>query len=208
MISIFDNLTAVMIFGVIILILAAVQSRSTEMSGELMSNYSGKKASLDLALLLEDDMDNLGKGIAPDSSFFVAPVQDLSDSSLTREFVFNLSVENVSIPGSMINVQRRYRLVNATLVNVNSKNIQTYQVISEERVDSTGSYSPWIDKWNSEQSLTYFNVTMKDDKNNNTAFADSARYIRVAFTLLPRHQQNNQYLREMNWNTTINVRPY
>lgn len=205
MISIFDNLTAVMIFGVVLLILVAVQSRSIEMSSELLSMYSGKVASLDLATLLEDDMDNLGSGMAPDTTLFAAPVQD---GILTRQFIFNQAMEQVSSPGDMMDVQRRYRIVDGSVVTIDTTSKQTYQVIREERIDSTGTYSPWAETWKSDQSLTYFNITMKDRNYADTAFPDSARYVRVAFTVLPGYQQHNQYVRELNWNTTINVRPY
>ena len=205
MISIFDNLTAVMVFGVVLLILVAVQSRSIEMNGELLSMYSGKVASLDLATLLEDDMDNLGEGLAPDATFFSAPVQD---GDITREFVFNQALEQLSSPGSFMDVQRRYRLVDALLITVDTTAVQTYTLIREERIDSTGVFSPWAETWNSGQAISYFNITMKDRDFVNTAFPDSAKYVRVAFTVLPAYQQENQYVREMNWNTTINVKPF
>lgn len=101
MISIFDNLAAVMVLGIVLLILVAVQSRSGEMNGELVSMYSGKVASLDLATLVEDDMDNLGRNLNPDSVLFTAPVQD---GDLTRLFVFNQAMEKVSSPGELMQV--------------------------------------------------------------------------------------------------------
>ena len=194
-----------MVFGVVLLILVAVQSRSIEMNGELLSMYTGKVASLDLATLLEDDMDKLGEGLAPDSTFFAAPVQD---GVITREFVFNQALEQISAPGSLMDVQRRYRLIDALSIIVDTATVQTYQLIREERIDSTGVFSPWEETWNSGQALTYFNITMKDRDFVDTAFPDSARYVRVAFSVLPSYQQENQYVREMNWNTTINVKPY
>ena len=205
MISIFDNLIAVMIFGVVLLILVAVQSRSVEMNSELLSMYSGKVASLDLATLLEDDMDNLGRGLDTSAVIMFTPTQDGSN---TREFVFNQALEQVSSPGSFMDVQRRYRLVNGPLVTVDTATVQTYQLIRDERIDSTGVFTPWGETWASGQSLTYFNITMKDANFVDTNDASIARYVRVAFTVVPAYQQHNQYLREMNWNTTINVRPY
>ena len=205
MFAIFDNLTAVMIFGSVLLILVAVQSRSVEMNSELLSMYSGKVASLDLATLLEDDMDNVGVGLQPDTVLFTLPTQD---GVLTREFVFNQAFEMASMPGSFMDVQRRYRLIDASIITLDTVSVQTYQVVREERVDSTGVYSPWRETWASQQSLTYFNISLKDNNFVDTVFPDSARYVRVAFTVLPSYQQHNQHIRELNWNTTINVRPY
>ncbi|MBX2818021.1 MAG: hypothetical protein KTR29_00025 [Rhodothermaceae bacterium] len=205
MISIFDNLTAVMIFGVVLLILVAVQSRSLEMNNELLSTYSGKVASLDLAMLLENDLDNLGRDLAPDTVLMIAPTQD---GAITRDFVFNLALEQTSSPGDMMSVQRRYRLIDDSIITVDTSNVQTYQLIREERIDSTGIFSAWTEKWASTQMLTYFNITMKDDQFLNTINADSAKYVRVAFAVLPAYHQDSQFIKEMSWNTTINVRPY
>ena len=205
MIGIFDNLTAVMIFGVVLLILVAVQSRSLEMNNELLSTYSGKVASLDLAMLLEDDLDNLGRDLAPDTVLMVAPTQD---GPITRDFVFNLALEQTSSPGDMMSVQRRYRLIDGAVIAVDTLNMQTYQLIREERIDSTGVFSSWSETWASSHMLTYFNITMKDDKFINTINADSAKYVRIAFSVLPAYHQESQSIKEMNWNTTINVRPY
>ena len=205
MISIFDNLTAVMIFGVVLLILVAVQSRSIETNNELVSMHSGKVASLDLATLLEDDLDNLGTGMPQDTVLMVAPTQD---GSITREFLFNLALEQPSSPGNMMSVQRRYRLVNASTITVDTSSVQTYQLIRDERIDSTGVFSPWAETFVSNHRISYFNVTMKDDQLVDTVHADSARYVRVAFTVIPAYLQQNQSVRELNWNTTMNVRTY
>ena len=208
MISIFDNLTAIMIFGVVLLILLAIQSRSLGESGELLSMYSGKVASLDLARLLEADMDIVGDGITQDSSFFstalfTAPVQD---GVLTREFVFNQVLPKDSL--SFMGKQHRYRLVDESTIMIDTHAVQTYRLIREDRTDSTGIFTLWEKRWESYPLLTYFNITMTDENFVFTSHADSAKYLKIAFSGLLPHQRSEHYMRELNWNTTNNVRPF
>ena len=195
-----------MVFGVVLLILLAVQSRSMGTSGELFSVYSGKVASLDLATLLEEDMDNIGEGIDIDSTLFISPVQD---SLLTREFVFNQIMEDSST-GATLSKQHRYRLLDAPSVIMDTSSVQTYKLVREERErpGTTGAFSAWKHLWESDQLLTYFNVSMQDHNFAPTSFPDSAKYVRIAFTSVPPYQKYDQYLRAMNWNTVTNVRPF
>ena len=63
MLSIFDNIIAIMIAGVVILLLFTIQQRSTDFNLEQNIVYSSKKFSLDFAEWLEGDLSLTGTNI-------------------------------------------------------------------------------------------------------------------------------------------------
>ena len=202
MTSIFDNVSAVIIGGVVVLILFVVQWRAGVMSSELFSMYSGKQSSLNLATLLEDDLELLGRNMDIDDSLFTVPVQ--SGGNTTSFTFFHQDTDSTGLERDM---EVRYRLASTEIISKDTSTIQLYELIREQR-NVNSFLAAWHQTWSSDRRLSHFYIEPQDERYLPTHREDETTYLRISFTMIPPYQTENQYVRQLNWSTTINVRPF
>ena len=203
---IFDNLTAILIGGIVLLILLAVQVRSSEINLEQTSMYTAKQLSLDFAEWLEDDLVTLGTNFDSTDARFTLPT-NASGNTTTFEF-YQDSINVAAFPPDTVRIETRYVLTAASVAEVADSTVQLYDLTRSVRMQGPSGWSAWTTDGQSPSQLSYFEIELLNRDGQTVATESATSYIRVAFSLVPPYQSSKQYLREVNWGTTIAIRPF
>ncbi len=207
MISIFDNMTAMLIGGVVLLILVTVQQRSSELGVEQTAIYVAKQQSLEFAEWLEDDINKLGMNFDSTAVRFALPVQSGGN---TTSFEFYQDSLNIAVtPIDTVRIETRYQLNAASTATIADSTVQLYQLVRETRVENGfGGWTSWAEDGRSPGLLTYFEIELLNLSGQVVAVENQTSFVRMAFSLAPPFQSNKQYLTQLSWGTTVSLRPY
>ncbi|MFK7844562.1 MAG: hypothetical protein AB8G77_04615 [Rhodothermales bacterium] len=206
MISIFDNIIAIMIAGVVVIILFSIQQRSTDFNIEQTSIYSAKNSSLDFANWIEEDLKLVGTNIDHGDVMFIAPTYTGSNTS---QFLF--LQETRVYPGPIITrIQTRYDVDSSSTIVLPDTTIQLYELIRHQRDSSstTGVWSPWVETGAGPQWLSYFRIDLMNNQGQLITTEPQTAFLEVAFTLAMPNLSSQAYIREFNWSSQINIRQY
>ncbi len=206
MISIFDNIIAIMIAGVVVIILFSIQQRSTDFNIEQTSIYSAKNSSLDFADWLEDDLKLTGTNIDHADVMFTVPNYVGSNTS---QFLFRQ--ETRTYPGPIITrIQTRYEVDSSSTIVLPDTTIQLYELVRHQRDSSTttGAWSPWVETGAGPEWLSYFRIDLINNQGQLVNTEPQTAFLQVAFTLAMPNLSSQAYIREFNWSTKINIRQY
>lgn len=206
MISIFDNITAVMIAGVVLLILFAIQQRSTDFNIEQNAIYSSKKFSIDFSEWIEKDLGLVGDNMDHGDVLFE---QLLYENVNTKKFVFNRDSIDYST-STILQIQTSYDLDSAGVLTLPDTTIQLYNLKRTERIENgAGGWHPWHDTGIGPEWISHFRIDLADNRGRRVlATEDSTAFLNVAFTLAIPNLSTRSYINEYNWSTTINIRRY
>ena len=203
---IFDNLTAILIGGIVLLVLLVVQVRSGEINLEQTSMYTAKQLSLDFAEWLEDDLVTLGTNFDSTDVRFSLPTQ-VGGNTTAFEF-YQDSINYAVLPPDTVRIETRYVLSASSIAEVADSTVQLYDLTRSVRTQGASGWSAWTTDGQSPSQLSYFEIELLDRQGQTVATESATAYIRVAFSLVPPYQSSKQYLREVNWGTTIAIQPF
>lgn len=214
---IFDHIQALLIASVVILVLVVNQMRIMEDGLEDTSVYIGKSNSLDLAEMIESDM-NMTRNrfnTARDPFTWAATTTD-SDGRTTSFQFYRDSV----FASQTYRLETRYRLnfVDSMQVSaVDSAGISItetaprYEVIREECVTTAafptpcttfkyaGTSAPWVKD---------FRITPLEQDKSLASNITEAYYLQVSFIMSPPIKTDKQVVDKLHWSTLLQVQPF
>lgn len=207
MISIFDNIIAIMIAGVVVIILFSIQQRSTDFNIEQTSIYSAKNSSLDFANWLEEDLKLVGTNIDHGDVMFTVPTYVGSNTS---QFLF-YSETIIHTPGEITTrIETRYDIDSSSTIVLPDTTIQLYELVRHQRDSSTtsGAWSPWVETGAGPEWLSYFRIGLINNQGLLVNTEPQTAFLDVSFTLAMPNLSSQAYIREFNWSSKINICQY
>lgn len=199
MIVIFDNLTATLIAGVVLLILIAMQVRVNTANVEQTALTIAKGQALDFGDWLQEDLGNAGSGVAVNQSFIEQVITD-SETGNTRRVSFYRKVNPADTSPTLVT----YELTEAETTMVDGEEVQLYQLQRCEGASTCTATSSNL-HGQSAAALSYFNIEFLDDSGW-MAGTIGAKYIRVRFAMASVLNDNARHLREAQWGTVLPLR--
>ena len=199
MIVLFDNLTATLIGGVILLILVAMQVRLNTANVEQTALTIAKGQALDFGDWIQEDLGNAGSGVAVNQEFIENVEVDPETGNTTR-VSFYRKVNPSDASPTMIT----YELIDGQTVTVDGEEVQLYQLQRCEGASTCPVASASLNG-QSAPALSYFNIDFLDDSGW-MAGTTGAQYIRIRFAMASVLSDNNIHLREAQWGTVLPLR--
>lgn len=205
---IFDNLNALVIGGVVVMVILAMQVRVTEINIEETANYMVKRQGVDLATWMEDDLMSVGLNI--DKTVEVPFVNPVDSAGMTMAFEFVQDSINVTVsPPDTIRITTRYDLVSTGTTVVDGENVNIYQINRRQRLDG----GAWMGTGNSPSILSHFRIDMLNQDaepitNPATVAAanpDSIQNTRVRFTLVTPFESQRNTLSRIYYGSTLMI---
>ena len=205
MIAIFDNLNAIIIGSVVILVVMAMQMRMTEMSVEQTANYMMKRQAMDLATWMEDDLllmgQNLPNGVLP----YLNPVDS---AGITTSFEFYR--DSIAVSGSSLDTLRvatRYELYRTGVHVMEKDTIDSFRL---ERSVRMGDGAPWVKEGGSSALLSHFKIEMLNRDAlpvaDPVAHPNQVRNTKVSFHMVTPFDTRRATLRRVYYGSTLMVR--
>ncbi len=193
-----DRILAMIIAAMVLLMGVTTQQRARQSSVESTLLYVGKKQTLELADMLERDLTNVGYQTTPDQdaiTYYSLHDDDMLDTlqfwGLRRDFV----------DGAAQQVEIRYLLVEADMVEIDETVVPLYQL---KRFEHVGGI--WQARGGSLPTITRLYLDLKNE-NNNPAPPDQATRIQVRLenAVVPKLDPNRRLngLRSLHWSTTL-----
>lgn len=168
MILYFDHLMSVIIAAVVTLMLVTFQSSVQETTVGRTLLYSGKKATLELADILERDLANAGHQAPPgQTGIIVHTPATLSGVDVTQTIEFW-----TDIAGAQGRV--RYQLAGVDSVELEGTMVPLFQLSRSENFGAG-----WIPGGGSGPVLTGFRIDLRTDNNQPAADLSAVRALRV-----------------------------
>ena len=199
MIVIFDNLTATLIAGVILLVLITMQVRINNANVEQTALTIAKGNALDFGDWIQEDLGNAGSGVPINQDFIENVVTDATTGNTTR-----ISFYRKVNPTDASATQITYELIDAETVMVDGVPVQLYQLQRCEGAATCPANSPNL-MGQSAAALSYFNIDFLDDSGW-LAGTVGAKYMRIRFAMASVLNENTNHLREAQWGTVLPLR--
>ncbi|RMH53139.1 MAG: hypothetical protein D6685_16065 [Bacteroidetes bacterium] len=205
---IFDNLNALVIGGVVVMVILSMQMRVAEINIEETANYMVKRQGVDLATWMEDDLMSLGLNI--DKSAEVPFINPVDSAGITVAFEFIQDSINTTVsPPDTIRITTRYDLVSTGTTEVDGENVNIYAVQRRQRLDG----GPWMDAGRSPGILSHFRIDMlnrdavpiSDPAGVAATKPDSIQNTRVRFTLVTPFETNRSTLSRIYYGSTLMI---
>jgi hypothetical protein len=215
-----DNLSAIIVSGVLILSLQVTQIRSQHASIEQVVSHSVKAKTLIFGQWVEDDVLSLGANYGTNMYRFEEPVLD-PVSGNTRSWTFYS--DSTRADGTRLRVLKRYRLEDTKTATFSDSTFQLYELhrdslVVDVNADGTlASYAEgdWVNSAQSISTLSFFEIDLLDRMGTvprtdaGDVDVDKVDYVRVRFGVIPEYVlQPDNYIRELYWVKTLKVRPY
>lgn len=203
-----DNLLALLIGSVVVLILVSQQRTAQNLSVDSTLSYMSKSQTLDMATWMTEDLTNLGSGVS--GVLDVLEVPTYNTDSLTTRFAFQRrfsrdEAAQAGTPADTVSPKRFvYDLSLASTVTVQGRSIKLYNLKRCAAASGgCGSADPFV----SSARLSDFRIEVLDRDGALTVLADSVRLLRVRVaTVLPMAEtRNDTYLPQTYWGTTLQV---
>lgn len=206
MLGMLDHLRAIVIAGVVILIALAMQMQAREANVAQTSVYVGKQQSLDFARWLEADMMRLGEYLDSVQVSFDPPVEAGGHTMLFA--FYRDSLDWSTTPVDTITVQTRYLLDSTRTQVLADSTYQLFELKREVRLLDDGVWTTWSSDGVSPDNLSAFQIELLNSQGQTVTTEPETEFIRVYFSMIPPYQTDRQYLKEVNWGTTFNMRAY
>ena len=190
-----DRIIAMIVGAMVLLMGVTTQQRARQSSVESTLLYVGKKQTLELADMLERDLTNVGYQTTPNQdaiTYYSVYENDMLD---TLQF---WGLRRNSVDGAAEQVEIRYLLVEADMVEIGETMVQFYQLKRFEHVGGT-----WQERGGSLPTITRLDLDLKNE-NNNPAPPDQATRIQVSLenAVVPKLDPSLR-LRRLHWSTTL-----
>ena len=195
MITIFDNLTAMIIGSAVLLIMLNMQRQTQQIAVERTLNHVSTRHSIEFGRWIQEDLANVGAGVSQNAAAMQAP--RVNADGLTREFSFWRKLD----AGAASAVLVAYTLDLADTVHVQRGRQKVAMPLYRVRRTTDGQADG-----ESMPTLTDFKIELLDGEGETTATPAEARYIRVQFSSVSRIFRESSYLHENHWATTVPLR--
>ena len=216
---IFDHLLAILIASVVLLALVANQMRTLDDGISDTSMYLAKNNSLDLAEMIEADLNmTLHRFDASQIPFDWSNMITDADGRTTSFTFYRDSVEESS--GQIYRWETRYRLsfVDSLYTPAIDSLGNAYQAVDamfevireEEDCSRLITCSPGVFDFagNSAPYVKDFRITpLQQDKSPASNVAET-HYLQVSFIMSPPLQSGSQIVNKLHWSTLLQVQPY
>lgn len=180
-----DNVTASVIAGVFVLMMATLQLRAQEVAIEQAAFYRVKRHTLSFADFISDEFPSIGEGLGKTTQEIV---EDSTGAGLTWKFVFKRKIGPKE-------VEVAYTLVQDTTYLVDGVDVPIYRI---ERTLGSGSAHVVM------RNLKNWRIEMLNHEGNPAGSRASARQIRVRFScLLVLGKGEHQIRQQTFWGTTF-----
>lgn len=223
-----DNLTAIIVAGIVILTIQVTQIRSQHAEVEQIASHSVKTKTLIFGQWIEEDILGIGANFGTNLYRFEDPTRDASGN--TREWLFYS--DSTYSDGTDRRIFKRWRLVpNGTADFVDGSHdvfrVERDSVVVPYAANGTAplvtdvALGAWNLAHQSIGTVSFFEVDLLDryGQTPTTTSGDTdiyaVDYIRVKFGVVPEHQlqtsgdvQKSYHVRELYWSKTLKVRPY
>ncbi len=194
--SLLDNLSAIIIAGVIGLIMLTLRIRAQDLQVDAIAAYMVKTQTFDTSEWLHTDLRNIGSGRGPSQARMETPTYDAAGRTTRFAFWRRPAEDSTSAA-----VRYVYELRTTTTAALAGSNVQLYQVVRCQR-DTGGCTSS--DKGGSSERITDFRVELLT-ASGTAADVSNAALVRVRLsTAIPTVEERSRaYLRESHWGTTL-----
>ncbi len=200
---IFDNLSAMILGGTLLLMMITLQQRMVEINLEQTTNYVVKKQANDLVSWMEEELLRLGENVDFNNEVpFSNPVNN-GNTGVTELFEFFR--DSIDANGQTIRIYIRYRLISAGYRVIREDSIPVYRLKREVKIGDDGS---WVEDGGSPALISYFRVDMLDKNAQPLADpvsqADQVQNTRVRVTLVtPFETSRSQVLQRVYYGSTL-----
>lgn len=196
----FDNITATLIGGIVMLMLVTMQMRMRQVNIEQTLLYNAKGQALSLGDWLQQDMGNAGGGVPIDEQFIEDYEIDAATEN-TKRFSFRRKLQETDPTATLIT----YELIDGDTTVVEGDTLQLYQLQRCEGTTTCPAGSTSVNG-QSPSRLTYFRIDLLDENGGAwTAGTSNAYYLRVRFSVTSmstrRHHMHKAY-----WGTVFPLR--
>lgn len=168
---IFDNLTASIVGGIVLMMLFGIQSRIQSNTVESTIMYAAKNQTLQFAELLERDLSNAGYLSTPGDQSILRHATRNSGGTVTTD-----TLEFWGSDGNGLRTRVRYVLDKTSSATIDGETVQLYQVNRYEN-----NIIGWKNAGASLPTLTEFRIDLLDSANNGVVDIADARKMRVRF---------------------------
>ena len=203
-----DNLLALLVGGVVVLILVAQQRTAQNLSVDSSVSYMSKSQTLDMASWITEDLTNIGSGVVGVTD--VAELPTNNADSLTTRFAFRrrLSSTEATQSGSAsdtLNPKRFvYEVSLSSTVTLSGRSVKLYRL--KRCVAASGGCAAG-DADASPSRLSDFRITLLDRLGAVATDADSVRLLRIRLaSVVPLAEtRSDTYIPQTYWGTTLPV---
>ena len=214
-----DNLSAIIISGILILGLQVTQVRSQHAGIEQVASHSVKTKTLVFGQWVERDILDIGANYGTHIYRFEKPVVDEFGNATQWTFYS----DGTDASGSAVRVYKRYRLESTTTAAFRDTTFQLYRLDRDSLavpLDVDGNpagfaESDWVAAGQSLSTLSFFQIDLLDRLGQTPLDAAGevdvykVDYIRVRFGVVPEYVlKPDNYIRELYWAKTLKIRPY
>lgn len=209
----YDNITATLVAGAVMLILFAMQLRISDVSVQQTATYMAKKSALDFADWLEDDLLEIGDEVNPN----VVPYQTPSVNSDSMTTTFQFFYYRFKSNGDTTRYDVRYIIGDddanadqpAQTQEVDGRTIKLYRATRKVRTANPDGSSPtaWKTTGASAPLLRHFQILFLDRDGskiaNPVARYDDVWQTQVKFAMVPPFYSQTGTLRTMHWGANL-----
>ncbi|MDQ7039524.1 MAG: hypothetical protein Q9M35_01105 [Rhodothermus sp.] len=200
---IFDNISATILGGTLLIILISVQQRIMEINLEQITNYMVKRQANDLVSWIEEDLLRLGENVDFNNEVpFVNPIQNAA-TGITESFTFFR--DSIDIDGKIFRIYIRYDLNPKGYRIIRGDSIPVYQLVRSVKIGEDGT---WEISGRSPALISYFRIDLLD--RDAKPLADPAgnpelvQNTRVRVTLVPPYETSrSQVLQRVYYGSTL-----
>lgn len=203
-----DNLLALLVGGVVVLILVAQQRTAQDLSVDSSVSYMSKSQTLDMASWVTEDLTNIGSGVVGVTDVVELPTSNTD--SLTTRFAFRRRLSGAEAAQSgtasdTLNPKRFvYDLSLASTVTLSGRSVKLYRL--RRCVAASGGCAS-TDPDASPSRLSDFRITLLDRTGAVATDPDSVRLLRIRLaSVLPLAEtRQDTYVPQTYWGTTLPV---
>ncbi len=177
-----DHITATMIGGTVLLILAVSQFRTSEAVVDQTSYYASKRQVLEMTEMIEFDFKNIGLGVPMGSSVFNEVSQD------AIEFMMLLDPDDTAL--SVV----RYQKVPTDTLEIDGEEVPVFEV--QRIVNGTVS-------GRTPGRMSEFVTELRNIEGDPVSSPEDAKTIHVRFSLIPPFNADKGFLKSSNWTRTF-----
>ncbi|WP_457651834.1 hypothetical protein [Rhodocaloribacter sp.] len=179
-----DHITATMIGGTVLLILAVSQFRTSEAVVDQTSYYASKRQILEMTEMIEFDFKNIGLGVPAGTPVF----NEVSENAV--EFLMLLDPDDTAL--SVV----RYVTVPTDTLELDGKEVPVYEV--QRIVNGTVS-------GRSPARMSEFVIELRNVEGDPVGDPEDAETIHVRFSLIPPFSADKGFIKESHWARTFSA---
>ncbi len=200
---IFDNISAAILGGTLLIIMISVQQRIMEINLEQITNYMVKRQANDLVSWMEEDLLRLGENVDFNNEVpFTNPIQN-AVTGVTESFTFFR--DSIDVDGQVVRIYIRYDLNPEGYRVIRGDSIPVYQLVRSVKIGESGS---WEVSGRSPALISYFRIDLLDrDAKPLSDPAGSPELVqntRVRVTLIPPYETSrSQVLQRVYYGSTL-----